>query len=121
MEYVYLFASSVLIIACLYFVVSPFFSGRFETAAASGADDKPVRLEDIYEAVNELEMEYLMKKISEKDFLQLKEQYQMLAVQLMKQEADTVVRKSKKDKAEEQAVEREILLELQKLRAQKGS
>ena len=62
-----------------------------------------------------------MKKISEKDFLQLKEQYQMLAVQLMKQEADTVVRKSKKDKAEEQAVEREILLELQKLRAQKGS
>ena len=47
MEYVYLFASSVLIIACLYFVVSPFFSGRFETVAASGADDKPVRLEDI--------------------------------------------------------------------------
>lgn len=118
MEYIYLFASSVIILTCLYFILSPFFLVKAENAGVHNPHEKSVILEDIYEAVNELEMDYLMKKITEKDFNQLKEQYQLLAANLMKQEIG--IKTKKTIKKDDKAVELEILHELQQLRKQKG-
>lgn len=118
MEIVYLLAGSAIILTCFYFIVSPFFSTNRETAPGFEQWDGTLTLDSVYGAVNELEMDYLMKKIKEKDFLQLKEQYQLLAAELMKHESKP---KSKENAASHsKEAELELLRELQKLRKQKG-
>jgi hypothetical protein len=117
MEIVFMMTGSAIILTCFYFIVSPFFSPQ--ASLADGADEGEGRLtlDQVYGAVNELEMDYLMKKIKERDFQQLKEQYQLLAVELMKQESHPQ-KQGVAPKSEE--AELEILRELQKLRKRKG-
>lgn len=122
MDYLFLIVSSVLILACLYFVISPFYLMKQEVALGNEYD-QGLNIESVYEAVNELEMDYLMKKIKKEDFLQLKEQYQVLAQELMAEERQLVGKKGKEKKqsSNEKKIELEILHELQKMRKLKGS
>lgn len=107
-----------MILICMYIIVAPFFSTKEELRFAKEEDS--LTLEAIYSAVNELEMDYLMKKIGENDYLQLKEQYQLLAAKLMKQEGQLIKKKKKEDISLDK-VELEILEELKKIRKGKGS
>jgi hypothetical protein len=118
MEIVYLLVGSAIILTCFYFIVSPFFSATGGDATGVENWEGTVTLDSVYGAVNELEMDYLMKKIQEKDFLQLKEQYQLLAAELVKQESKPKANRKQDRKLEE--AELELLRDLQKLRKRKG-
>lgn len=118
MDYVFLIAGSIMIITCFYFIVSPFFTKNDEQTAEVGQGEETMSLDQVYGAVNELEMDFLMKKITREDFDKLKEQYQLLAAELLKK--DTKVPKTEKSKKQSDEAEDEILRELRKLREQKG-
>ena len=86
-------------------------------------EGEKLTLEQVYNAVNEVEMDFLMKKITREDFEKLKENYQLLAAEMLKEEAQG--RKVKhlpdgKKKIKDAEAEAEILRELKKLRQQKG-
>lgn len=117
MDYIYLIASSVIILTCFYFITIPFFQVKTESAGAYVMDEEHLTLEDVYSAVNELEMDYLMKKVTERDFNQLKDKYQMLAAKLMNQEIKMVTKTTKKV---DESAELEIYNELEKIRKGKG-
>lgn len=119
MNYIFLIASSIMILTCLYFMASPFFTTKEEKREKHESEEEALTLEAIYRAVNELEMDYLMKKINENDYTSLKEQYQLLAAGMMKQK-DTRKKNQATVKGDSDKVELEILAELQKLRKQKG-
>lgn len=118
MEIVYLLIGCAIILTCFYFIMTPFFSANRGEDAESEKWEGTVTLDSVYGAVNELEMDFLMKKIQEKDFLQLKEQYQLLAAELLKQESKPKV-KAKQDRKLEEA-ELELLRDLQKLRKRRS-
>jgi hypothetical protein len=117
MEYIYLIASSVIILTCFYFIIIPFFQVKTKTAGTYVMEEEHLTLEDVYSAVNELEMDYLMKKVAEQDFNQLKDKYQMLAAKLMNQEVKMVTTSVKKV---DETAELEIYQELENIRKGKG-
>ena len=116
MDYVFLIASSAIFLTCFYFIASPFFSKGKNIKEEMKVVEEMTTLEDVYRATNELEMDYLMKKIKETDFLYLKEQYQLLAVDLMKRK--NRINTSQADKKSIELAELEILGELKKIRKQ---
>lgn len=123
MDYLFLIIGSLVIITCFYFIISPFFSAGEVPAGEMETEGEKLTLEQVYSAVNELEMDFLMKKITREDFEKLKEDYQLLAAEMLKQEAQG--RKAKKlpeskKKIKDAEAEAEILRELKKLRQQKG-
>lgn len=122
MDYIYLIVSAIIVLICFYLIVSPFFKteGTVARAGKKGEPDEAVTLETVYKAANELEMDFLMKKMTEQDFLQLKEQYQMLAADLIRQEKKQAASKVDKKDKQDKEIELEILAELQNLRKQKG-
>lgn len=117
MDIIYLIATSVIILTCFYFIIIPFFQVKIEVAGSYVMEEEQLTLEDVYSAVNELEMDYLMKKVTEQDFNQLKDKYQMLAAKLMNQEVKMVTAKTKKV---DESLELEIYHELEKIRKGKG-
>ncbi|MCM3587953.1 hypothetical protein M3182_19695 [Mesobacillus maritimus] len=119
MDFIYLIVGSAIILTCFYFVVSPFFSRNEGRSSETDSWESTLTLDSVYSAVNELEMDYLMKKIKEKDFLQLKEQYQMIATELVKQEGKPK-RETNNNVSQAEEAELELLRELQKLRKKKG-
>lgn len=118
MDFMFIIASSVMILICFYFIISPFFVKKGAWAGVKKEGGEQVSLDHLYKTVNELEMDYLMKKISEKDFYHLKEQYQALAAKIMKQEKSQ--KKSVLNRKEDKEVELEILEELKRIKAEKG-
>ncbi|MGA8942803.1 MAG: hypothetical protein WB502_08840 [Thermoactinomyces sp.] len=122
MDFVWLIVSAMMVLICFYLIVSPFF--KAEGTMAHGGERKAeaeeaLTLDTIYKAANELEMDFLMKKMAEPDYLQLKEQYQLLANDLIRQERKVTGKTGKTD-MQNQEIELEILAELQKMRKQKG-
>lgn len=113
-DYVYLIVGSMVTIICFYAIAAPFFH-RDEQAGTNHEDSgSELSIEIIYGAVNELEMDYLMKKISENDFKKMKERYQIIAAELLKVEEEHVRIDATSIKDED------ILLELQEIRKKKG-
>ncbi|WP_053367447.1 hypothetical protein [Bacillus sp. FJAT-27245] len=86
--------SALLVSACLYLVIAPFFGG--DRLAATAETEKGLELKQVYEAVNEFEMDVLMNKISAEDFNILKESYYRLAAETIeeKREVDEDIRKA---------------------------
>lgn len=119
MDYLYLFIGAAIVISCFYFIIAPFFTSEEKSVAYAQGNDSEMPLEMIYETVNELEMDYLMKKISKEDFESMKKRYQALAAGYLKQESDIKTNQSRKQPIDDET-EREILKELNKLRKQKG-
>lgn len=121
MDYVFLIIGSLVIITCFYFIISPFFSAGEMPAAGMEAESEKLTLEQVYSAVNELEMDFLMKKITREDFEKLKENYQLLSAEMLKEETEGLKKgKAPKKKIKDAEAEAEILRELKKLRQQKG-
>lgn len=112
MNFVYLIICSLIIIICFYFIISPFFKPKEKMKFSEINQENSITLDAIDATVNEMEMDMLMKKMSEEDFQQLKQQYQLMA--------EKIKEKEKKEKAKkEQQLELEIMKELQKIRAKK--
>ncbi|MBT2662239.1 hypothetical protein [Bacillus sp. ISL-45] len=126
MDYVFLIIGTLVIITCFYFIISPFFSAGEVPASGVETESEKLTLEQVYSAVNELEMDFLMKKITREDFEKLKENYHLLAAEMLKEETEGLKQgkskqlpESKKKKKDAEA-EADILRELKKLRQQKG-
>ncbi|OCA91439.1 hypothetical protein A8F94_06180 [Bacillus sp. FJAT-27225] len=90
-----------IIAVCLYLIIWPFFTVK-HAAAAAGSDS--LDIESVYEAVNELEMDALMNKISDEDFNGLKDSYYRIA-------AEVIEKKTKADQ--------DILAALEEIRSAK--
>ncbi|CEG28267.1 hypothetical protein [Bacillus sp. B-jedd] len=80
-----IFLCALLVSACLFFILRPFFA-KGQTTLPESTGEK-VELETVYEAVNELEMDVLMGKISREDFDSLKKSYYHLAADSVQKEA----------------------------------
>lgn len=78
---------TLLVAACLYFVLAPFFN-KEGTTVQSLENEKSIHMKQVYEAVNELEMDALMNKISAEDFIRLKKSYYQIAAENIQQKAD---------------------------------
>lgn len=77
---------TLLVAACLYFVLAPFFD-KGRTAMQLIESEKGFDMKQVYEAVNELEMDALMNKISAEDFTSLKESYYRFAAESIQEKA----------------------------------
>ncbi len=119
MDYLYLLIGAAIVISCFYFIIAPFFTSEEKAVAYAKDNDSELPLEMIYETVNELEMDYLMKKISKEDFESMKKRYQALAAGYLNQESNVKKTPSNNQPIDDET-EREILKELNKLRKQKG-
>lgn len=118
-EYTFMFISALVIIVCVYFVVSPFFTSADVAIDGVNQTKEGTTIEAIYRAVNDLEMDYLMKKISRDDFLQMKDKYQTMAAVLLKEEKKTGLIRKKKSVTNSDNIETEILKELEAMRKAK--
>ncbi|MBP2241496.1 hypothetical protein J2Z40_002059 [Cytobacillus eiseniae] len=119
MDYIFLIVGSIVIITCFYFIIAPFFASSKEEEENKSEQETELPLELIYEAVNELEMDYLMKKITKNDFETMKQQYQSLATSYIRTDTNEQAYKPKKKQTNNE-VDKEIIRELNKLRKQKG-
>lgn len=117
MDYIFLAVGTVIIITCFYFVIAPFFSNKVESFASIG-QDSTTPLEDIYRIMNDLEMDYLMKKISQLDYERLKGDYHLLAAEYMNQNESVQEATSRKSYSKQ--VDQEILRELELVRNKRG-
>ncbi|MGJ7920364.1 hypothetical protein [Neobacillus sp. LXY-4] len=115
-DYVFLIVGSMVTIICIYFIAAPFFKTDPHQSQKKVASEEGTSIETIYAAINELEMDYLMKKITEADFQQMKMRYQIMAAEILKIEEEQV-RHEIKDASN---IDEDILIELQKIRKQKG-
>ena len=126
MEYL----TALLIIALvLYLVINPFFSNRRDWNPDELKDDlDEVTKEQVFITLNELEMEYNMGKLPEKDFKRMKKQYEALAIEKVKEEGELSQSdiNHQEDMTEgvtqlERDIEREIEEELKELRGKRGN
>lgn len=118
MEYTFLIISAVVIITCVYFVISPFFAKEEVVADGMNSASKGKTIEAIYGAVNELEMDFLMKKISEDDFTEMKNKYQSMAAELLSKEREIGANSKQKHQSEDE-IDEELLKELEAMRRSK--
>lgn len=123
------FTGLLIVIFILYLVINPLFSESKKWDPDEIKDDlDEITKEQLFVAINELEMEYNMGKIPTKDFENLKDQYHVLAIKKVKEESE-----NKNLKVEEQLdysagevfqveqdIEREIEEELSRLRRKRG-
>jgi hypothetical protein len=82
------FVSALIVGLCIYLVIQPFFTNKKEWRRDEVKDDlDDITLEQAYATINELEMEFNMGKLPEKDYQSLKAQYERIAASKLKEEA----------------------------------
>ncbi|WP_280772242.1 hypothetical protein [Salipaludibacillus daqingensis] len=119
--------STLIVGLCLYLVIQPFLSGKKQQWRTDELKDDldDLTLEQAYATINELEMEYNMGKLPEKDYQSLKNQYERIAAKKLKEDAYSSETESKTDEREndddrrDSSIEDEIdkeLAEMRKLR-----
>jgi len=116
-------ASTILVIGCIYFVLSPLTSKKLHVVdEVDGKMDNNVMKEELYATLNEIEMDYKMNKLSEEDYLTMKKKYEHKVAEIMKNESTMIGRKknSQKESAENiKKIEDEIDQELAALRKER--
>lgn len=115
-DYVYLIVGSMITMICFYFMAAPFFKREVAVSQVSTDQEQEMSIELIYAAVNELEMDFLMKKITQADFLQMKQRYQIMAAEYLRLEEQQI----RKEVDEALYFDEDIFLELQEIRKKKG-
>ena len=122
-DYLFLLICSVVTIACFYFIIAPFFVRRPEHSSVPERKNESISIESIYRAVNEIEMDYLMKKITKEDFQLMKERYQMLASDHLSSRKQQKAEKPSEeiDTAETDGFDQQIFAELKKIREKRGA
>lgn len=126
MEYLTAF---LIIALVLYLVINPFFSNRRDWKPDELKDDlDEVTKEQLFITLNELEMEYNMGKLPEKDFKRMKKQYEALAIEKVKEERKlnqlNISHQEEMTEGMTQIdwdIEREIEEEIKQLRQERGN
>jgi hypothetical protein len=111
-------ASAVLVLVCLFLIISPFFKNEmnlFHPVADLSAYENKTAL---MTTLNEIEFEHKMHKISDEDYKKLKKQYEILLSDILKEEEQLVQKEVNHDVLKE--VEAEIELELRKRKEEQG-
>ncbi|WP_161568233.1 c-type cytochrome biogenesis protein CcmI [Anaerobacillus alkaliphilus] len=111
---------SVLIVAfCLYLVVTPLLREKDAQLPVEITDDTDeISIKSIYATLNELEMDYHMKKLSDEDYQKLKAQYERIAAELLEEQKQKS-KKTTSDSSLVKEIEAEIEEELAKLRKER--
>lgn len=115
-EYIFMVISALVIITCVYFVIAPFFAKNEVVTEGGEQLQEETTIESIYRAVNELEMEFLMKRISEESFQQTKEKYESMAAILLNEERKKERKRKHKKEENVSDIEAEIMKELEAMR-----
>ncbi|SES42133.1 hypothetical protein [Salipaludibacillus aurantiacus] len=115
------FVSALIVGLCLYLVIQPFFTNKKEWRRDEVKDDlDSMTLEQAYATINELEMEFNMGKLPEKDYQTLKAQYERIAASKLKEEAYAGGSPDKKADSEtgkaDNTIDDEINRELEEMR-----
>lgn len=111
-------ASAVLVLLCLFLIISPFFKNElnlFQPVMDLSAHENKTAL---MSTLNEIEFEHKMQKISDEDYKKLKKQYELLISDLLKREGKMESKKVDNDVLKE--IEAEIEIELRKRQGEQG-
>lgn len=111
-------ASAVLVLVCMYLIISPFFKNElnlFQPVIDLSAHDHKAAL---MTTLNEIEFEHNMQKISDEDYKKLKKQYEMMLSDLLKDNQQMVQKEMDHDLLKE--VEAEIESELRRRQVEQG-
>ncbi|MFS1513695.1 hypothetical protein VQL36_14825 [Chengkuizengella sp. SCS-71B] len=122
MDFIVLLTSALMIIGCLYMVLSPFFHQKiFTDGDLKKSSDNEVIKKEFYATLNELEMDYKMNKLSEYDYKHLKEEVELFFIELLRDEdqlPELLEEKENKQILEE--IQSEVEIELELLRKERG-
>lgn len=101
---------TLIILLTFYLVIRPFLTKQKTWMPDAIEDDlDEISLTGIYATINELDMEYEMGKLAEKDYRQLKQKYESLAIEAMKKQDQVKESKqTKTDKELDEEIEREL-------------
>ncbi|WP_210365892.1 hypothetical protein [Bacillus sp. REN3] len=110
--------TAVLALGCLFLVLAPIFQWNSLLTVKSHSNYAPSEKEVLLTTLNELEFEYKMEKLSTKDYIALKKQYEAQVAAVMKNEAEPEKAKIDEDLLAE--VEREIQQAMQQHKEEKG-
>jgi hypothetical protein len=111
-------ASAVLVLVCMYLIISPFFKNElnlFQPVIDLRAHDHKAAL---MTTLNEIEFEHKMHKISDEDYKKLKKQYEVLLSDLIKDNQQLDQKEVDHDLLKE--VEEEIEIELRRRKEEQG-
>ena len=98
--------TALLALVCLFLVLSPLFNWNSFLTVKSASNISPSEKAVLLTTLNEIEFEHNMGKLSEKDYFELKNQYESEVANVMKSEASLEEAPADPDLLEE--VEREI-------------
>lgn len=99
-------ATAILALGCLYLILAPLFSWKTILTEKSSSNRAPSEKAILLTTLNEIEFEHNMGKLSEKDYVELKNQYETKVAKAMKTETALEEAPADPDLLEE--VEREI-------------
>lgn len=74
-------------LGCLFLVLAPLFGWNSYFTVKTSTSFSPNEKEVLLTTLNEIEFEYNMDKLSEKDYVELKKQYELQVAAVMKNEA----------------------------------
>jgi hypothetical protein len=111
--------TAALVLICLFLVLAPFFSLNSYLSFASKGQDSATNKEVLLSTLNELEFEYKMDKISHADYKNLKKQYEVQVVSIMKDEEEQMTSQTV-DKDLMAEIEREIEASMKSYQNKKG-
>ncbi|NDI33825.1 hypothetical protein [Chengkuizengella sediminis] len=122
MEFIVMLTSALMIIGCLYMVLSPFFHQKILTNVdLKKSSDNEVIKKEFYATLNEIEMDYKMNKLSEYDYKQLKKEVELFFIELLRDEDQlSELPKEKENKQILEEIQSEIEIELELLRKERG-
>ena len=98
--------TAILTLGCLFLVLAPLFKWNSYLTVKSHSNYSPSEKAVLLTTLNEIEFEHKMGKLSEKDYLDLKKQYETKVATVMKSEAELEEAPADPDLLED--VEREI-------------
>lgn len=93
-----------LALGCLYLILTPLFKWEAYWQLGDNESDSSVTKESLLTTLNEIEFEYKMDKISEKDYKVLKRQYESYIAGIMKDQ----------EQVEDKEVDKDLMAEVEK-------
>lgn len=120
-DYLFLIIGSVVTITCFYFMAAPFFAKRrHENNLVAYGGDPEMSLESIYQAINEIEMDLLMKKITQQDFRQMKDHLSIMAAEYLNNQPEKTEKPQQQIDEPPSDIDKQILSQLAEIRHEKG-
>ncbi|WP_017755884.1 hypothetical protein [Calidifontibacillus oryziterrae] len=125
MDMISIIASIILVLGCLYIVLSPLIGrnngiGTDHDFSKVASDDQ-ISKQELYATLNEIEMDYKMNKLSEDDYKKMKKAYELMVAEIISKEQKHSGKKGSQRESADfiKNVEDEIDQELEALRKER--